>query len=220
MSLRRFFRLTQTANLLLRSGSQPVLVLYQLPNRRVQLGRSPHYWSERPPRADARAGALLRERAMTNDTKLPSSAAHESTMRVIGELRTKLDEFAAELGHTLETSEQPVTAQQLKVIIRARRKRESMFPAGLFADPAWDMLLELYYAAKTQQRLTVSILCSKSAVPQSSALRWINKLEEFGLLIRVPDHLDNRRVFVELSPNGGGILDRYFSSLGAIIPAI
>lgn len=44
------------------------------------------------------------------------------------------------------TKEQPVTAASIRALIRARRAREQFFPAGMFADPAWDMLLDLMAA--------------------------------------------------------------------------
>lgn len=153
----------------------------------------------------------------------PAGQPQDETIRTVTELRTKLDEFAAQLGHkAVKTGSvrRDVLPQRLKAIIAARRRRESFFPDGFFADPVWDMLLELYYAEITQQKLAVSALCGKSAVPATTALRWINKLHEAGTIVRTDDHLDSRRVFIRLSEAAVTALDGYFESLDRDITAL
>ena len=105
--------------------------------------------------------------------------------------------------------------RQLRVrnFVRLRRVRERFFDEGLFADPAWDILLELYAAELGSQRVTISSLCVASAVPPTTALRWINSLVEKGLLIRTNDHMDGRRVFASLSPSAFDAMERYFLSI-------
>src|SRR5690606_9764038 len=75
-----------------------------------------------------------------------------------------------------------VTAQQVRDLLRARRLRDEFLPGDLFADPAWDMLLDLFAARLEQERVSVSSLCIASAVPPTTALRWIRTLTEKGLL--------------------------------------
>jgi DNA-binding MarR family transcriptional regulator len=92
-------------------------------------------------------------------------------------------------------------AERIHAILKARRHRDRFFEEGLFADPAWDMLLELYAAQLCSFRISVSSLCLAAAVPATTALRWIKVLEEKGLVQRSADPLDGRRVFVSLSEN-------------------
>lgn len=92
-----------------------------------------------------------------------------------------------------------ISAGTLRAIIRARRLRDQFFDAGLFADPAWDILLDLTAARKERQEVPVSSLCIAAAVPPTTALRWINTLTERGMLLRRADPLDGRRVFIGLS---------------------
>ena len=108
-------------------------------------------------------------------------------------------------------SAQPVTERQIQGILQARRRRTHFFSADLFADPAWDMLLELYAADLGQRRMSVSSLCLGSGVPATTALRWINTLEKNGLLIRAADPLDGRRVFVRLSEIALTSMTSYFA---------
>ncbi|TPG42377.1 MarR family transcriptional regulator [Sphingomonas koreensis] len=83
--------------------------------------------------------------------------------------------------------------------LKARRRREAIFPTGLFSDPAWDMLLALYIAEADRRPVSISSACIAAAVPGSTALRWIGKLEACSLVVRRPDHADHRFTWLELS---------------------
>jgi hypothetical protein len=87
----------------------------------------------------------------------------------------------------------------VRAILRARRLRGEHFPADLFADPAGEILLDLWGARLERKRVTVSSLCVAAAVPPTTALRWIGLLAERGLVVRVADLMDRRRVYIELS---------------------
>lgn len=104
----------------------------------------------------------------------------------------------------------PVTEQQLRLILKARRNRAQFFDGDLFADPAWDMLLELYAAKLGQRRMSVSSLCVGAAVPATTALRWLQTLEKKGLVVRTADPYDGRRVFVSLSETAVEGMAAYF----------
>jgi len=94
------------------------------------------------------------------------------------------------------------TEAEVRAVLAARRAREKLIGRELFADPAWDILLYLYAASLAQHRVTVSEVTSASAVPATTALRWIAKLDSVGLLVRSDDPLDGRRVWVEISEEG------------------
>jgi len=102
------------------------------------------------------------------------------------------------------------SAADIRRAIKARRNRDQFLPGHLFADPAWDMLLELYAAELDQTRLSISILCDRAAVPATTALRWISTLEKEGLIDRRGDPLDARRIFVRLSAMGVICMEGYF----------
>ena len=107
-----------------------------------------------------------------------------------------------------------VEADTVRSIIRARRLRSRFFSEELFADPAWDMLLDLLQAEIAQLRVPVSSLCIAAAVPATTALRWIKTMTEQGLFVRRADPHDGRRVFVELSPAASQAMRRYFAEVG------
>ncbi len=104
-------------------------------------------------------------------------------------------------------------ARAVRDIIKNRRLRERFFDADLFADPAWDILLDLKAAAMEGQSVSVSSLCIAAAVPPTTALRWITAMTESGMLIRRQDPVDARRVFVELSDETDAKLDDYFAMI-------
>jgi hypothetical protein len=109
-----------------------------------------------------------------------------------------------------------VSAETVRAIIRARRLRARYFPDDLFADPAWDMLLDLLQAEISHLRVPVSSLCIAAAVPATTALRWLKTMVQDGLFIRRADPHDGRRVFVELASQTSHALRRYFNDVGPV----
>jgi DNA-binding MarR family transcriptional regulator len=109
-----------------------------------------------------------------------------------------------------------VAVESVRSVIRARRLRARYFSEELFADPAWDMLLDLLQAEISQLRVPVSSLCIAAAVPATTALRWLKTMVRQGLFVRRADPHDGRRVFVELSPPTSNALRRYFAEVGRV----
>jgi DNA-binding MarR family transcriptional regulator len=103
----------------------------------------------------------------------------------------------------------------VRAVIRARRLRTRYFAEHMFADPAWDMLLDLLQAEIAQLRVPVSSLCIAAAVPATTALRWLKTMVQEGIFVRRADPHDGRRVFVELAPDASRALRRYFAEVGS-----
>ncbi|WHO39542.1 winged helix DNA-binding protein [Sphingobium sp. AP49] len=106
----------------------------------------------------------------------------------------------------------PVHASQVRDLLRARRIRADFLPGDLFADPAWDMLLDLLAAQLEQERVSVSSLCIAAAVPPTTALRWIGTLTDKGLVVRQADPQDGRRVFIALAQEAADALIAWFGA--------
>jgi len=99
-------------------------------------------------------------------------------------------------------------------IIRQRQLRARFFDNELFADPAWDILLDLTAARAEHNRVSVTSLCIASGVPPTTALRWISQMVDAGLLERVEDEEDKRRAFIALSDKAAEGMARYFAEVG------
>ena len=72
-------------------------------------------------------------------------------------------------------------------VIRMRRLREEVIGQNLFADPGWDILLDLTLARLEGRQTSVSSLCIAASVPTSTALRWIRSLQKAGIIARNAD---------------------------------
>ncbi|QFT77113.1 MarR family transcriptional regulator [Erythrobacter sp. THAF29] len=103
--------------------------------------------------------------------------------------------------------------QHVRRLIAARQARAKFFEGELFADPAWDMLLDLTAAHAEHQRVSVTSLCIASGVPATTALRWIKQLVESGVFERIADPSDKRRAFIALSANSLEAMSRYFTEV-------
>jgi DNA-binding transcriptional ArsR family regulator len=87
--------------------------------------------------------------------------------------------------------------------VGARRGRDRAFQIpGFFADPAWDILLDLFISHVRGAQSTVGDVCLASTVSASTVLRWILVLEREGIVERRPDSNDRRRILVSLSAKG------------------
>lgn len=116
--------------------------------------------------------------------------------------------------------DQPVTEKDIRAMLKFRRNRDQFFEGELFADPAWDILLELYAARLGQQKISVGSLCLGAAVPGTTALRWISMLESKGLIERRADPMDGRRFYLSLSSSGLNAMASYFKTVPERTPFI
>jgi DNA-binding MarR family transcriptional regulator len=103
---------------------------------------------------------------------------------------------------SIALADEPIdTVRAAQDILRLRRKREQRLGADLFADPVWDILLDLYVAHYRRNHVSVSSACLASMVPATTALRWLANLERKKMIVREPDRTDGRRYILSLSPD-------------------
>jgi len=130
---------------------------------------------------------------MSDDLKVVRSMIEQIHLHVIGEHPVE----RADTNHGKQlTAHHHALAER---IYGFRRRRETILGPGLFADPSWDILLDLYISHHLNRRVSVTSACIASCAPASTALRWIVLLCDRGLLVRRPDPKDGRRVFLELA---------------------
>jgi len=93
-------------------------------------------------------------------------------------------------------------------VLRVRQQRNAILGADSFRDPAWDMLLDLYVQDGGNKGTMISALCIASGVPQTTALRYIYRLEQLGLVATTDHPTDQRRTMVSLSDNARPRIER------------
>ncbi|AYJ87421.1 hypothetical protein D3Y57_17655 [Sphingomonas paeninsulae] len=65
-------------------------------------------------------------------------------------------------------------------ICGARRDRDEIFNNPLFANPAWNLLLDIYSRSGNVEKISVKSVCRGSLVPETTAVRYIASLAEHG----------------------------------------
>jgi len=115
----------------------------------------------------------------------------------------------------------PELGELSRNVYMERRRRNRLFGnSEIFGEPAWDIMLDLFTAAKEHKRVSVTSACIAADVPTSTALRWLTVLEQKGLVIRESDSSDARRIFVRLSADGYSRMVSYFAEAATRLDVI
>lgn len=136
--------------------------------------------------------------------RVPSVGQFENTQGIADRMEALAIELRTMSDHELGTvpSKQTLTGLAGK-IYSARRNVDEVFGMQGFAiSPAWDIMLDLYQADCKGNQISVTSACIGAACPATTALRWLNALEEMLLIDRRPDSDDKRRFVVEISELG------------------
>lgn len=146
--------------------------------------------------------SLFTDIKTTNDTV---TTAPTDMPKILIAMANQIASFATQLAdidseRSQSVTNNPVAARKwLRQIIKIRRSRDKFLPTMLFADPGWDILLDLTLARLENRPISVSSLCIAASVPSTTALRWIKNMMDYGIIQRIPDPLDRRRHHVALS---------------------
>jgi len=155
---------------------------------------------------------------------------HESIAGLVKDLTTQLSAIAVEFGTradrlagaagggTGEAQPGPASldARELaKQLLAQRQARFDHFPAELFHEPAWDMLLALFVAHEERRTMNVKTLVGSAHAPVTTSQRWIDHLHKLKLIDRVIDPVDRRRMEISLSDAGYAAITAYLRRMGA-----
>ena len=130
-------------------------------------------------------------------------------------MRQTDEHFAALLDTTRGATELPSrdrpghpADERAWTLYSERRERDRWFGQNLFWEPGWDLLLYLYDAAETGNQ-TVSarnLLAAPFALSEDSMARWLDMMEDCGLLRQ------NLDATVSLTPKAKTAIVGYFDS--------
>jgi hypothetical protein len=132
------------------------------------------------------------------------------------ELRTHLETAKASLerasqaldgGRTRGQAGVDAAREQLRVL----RRRNTAFPAGLFGDYRWPLLLVLYLAYEERREVRQIDAFREADVPHTTGKRILDELSELNLVEVRPGASGQAKRIVQLSPNGFEQIKRFFS---------
>ena len=110
----------------------------------------------------------------------------------------------------------PGAASFARRILAARGRIGNYIDADLFADPARDILLDLFVAGEEGRRMSISSCCIAAAVPPTTALRWIGMLKKRGLIQETVDPADGRRKWLSLTPRVHDAMRDYVEAIAGV----
>jgi hypothetical protein len=148
--------------------------------------------------------------------KIVTEADGDDLPKLLRELLERVSDLetrAAEAGHGAPARgfSDDKLATLASAIYRMRQHRQAYFESALFAEPAWDMLLDLFINKVRGARVSTTSLCLAAGVPHATGIRWIRTLREHGLLrrYRAPD--DARLMLIEITLKGYQLMRRCLS---------
>lgn len=139
----------------------------------------------------------------------------------------ELATFVQLLGRLINTNKEgggslakPSQARLVEIadgLYRVRRRRELLmtesFGGDLFADPAWDILLDLYVQNSRSEDVSVTRACAAAVVPVTTALRYITVLADRGLIERTKNPDDGRSYLLRLTGRAVELMEEILAEM-------
>lgn len=110
----------------------------------------------------------------------------------------------------------PTYASYTQAILDGRASITRHLPADLFADPALDILLDLFVAVERRERRTIKMVTLAARTPFTTALRWIRMLEKRGFIERGDDPDDRRVVTLRMLPPAHAAMEAWLADVSSI----
>ncbi|HEX6375203.1 MAG TPA: hypothetical protein VFZ91_05740 [Allosphingosinicella sp.] len=133
------------------------------------------------------------------------SARLDAALAILLQAKVRLallsDPLSTEAGQALRTVAERLYAE--------RRRRDEYFPAALFGEPAWDLLLALFIAHDDGRHVSLDEAYAAAKIEARDGPALIEKLVAAGLV--TPSH--NRRNAILLTDHGLDRLNDYLADL-------
>lgn len=92
-----------------------------------------------------------------------------------------------------------IATRKAKSLLKIAYQRTVTISSKYFDDPSWHALLDLYVQESEGKMTSISSACTGTLAAPTTALRHIEVLTNDGLVVRIPDPDDKRRVWVALA---------------------
>jgi hypothetical protein len=162
------------------------------------------------PQRDEGSGAMATEKLAR------SRAAKGNSQRVAArEILLEIEILLQRLMHLAgpPKDEEQAILEAARRLYDSRRLRDRIFGSDLFADPAWDILLDLFIAQREDRKVTISSACAAASAPTSTAARHIAHLVQKRLVVRVSREEDARSSYLALSASADRKLSQLFREM-------
>ena len=106
-----------------------------------------------------------------------------------------------------------ILLETARALYRERRLRARYFAGSLFAEPTWDMLLDLFIADCERRKITIKSVCIGANVPTTTAMRHLRWLHEQGLVERLSHPRDARSTHVRLTAVAITAMQNYLTEI-------
>lgn len=145
----------------------------------------------------------------------PQAARGNSRRVAAREILLEIDILLQRLMHLAGApkDEDQLVLEAARQLYHSRRVRDRVFGTDLFADPAWDILLDLFIAQREDRKVTISSACAAASAPTSTAARHIAHLVQKRLVVRVSREEDARSSYLELSAAADRKLTQLFREM-------
>jgi CheY-like chemotaxis protein/DNA-binding MarR family transcriptional regulator len=115
--------------------------------------------------------------------------------------------------HAPDTSGPDGVLKMFRWMAEEQRVRAKYFEPGICTGAAWSILVELMHTTLQGKVECVSSTAVGSGVPISTALRHIETLAQMGLVERIQDSNDRRRIVIRLTGKGAGLMEKYIADV-------
>lgn len=147
-----------------------------------------------------------------------------SEAEAINQIAAFIEDFMSKSGHEASAKRKGEKSafcfeNQLLSFIRQEVSKQELrrkyLPAELFGEPGWNILLDLFECTLRGRPVSVSDASVASQAPPTTGLRWVQRLEELGLLERHRSPSDARVNYLTLTEHAQRQLRAYFNALAA-----
>jgi len=161
----------------------------------------------------ARLLSLIDDRLAPDDSDA-IRALGDQALRLTGLLVRRAERAALQAAPPVE-----INAPLVDAIIAARRLRARHLGADV-GDPSWALILAAYAARLDGRSYSPAELRAAAGVPQTTALRWTQRLRADGLMTRHDDPEDGRGALFVLSDTGAARVEAYLKAALRISPVL
>lgn len=141
----------------------------------------------------------------------------DAAQHILDSIRVTSGCAATSPSRTNLASRVELAAQTARRALQERQCRVGLVgDQDMHADPAWDILLNIFVRQAEDRVLTLETVTSNCFSHASTASRWLKALEQKRLVRIMPDRAEGNRQVVRLTSTGFEEMLRYFEAIARL----